>query len=152
MDSRRRLINYILLNVIVSALVSGTILFFYDRLSRQNCATTLPPTTPAADGIRAEILSLAGAGTAESEVVTIQNDGSEPLFLTGWYLRDAQGLTYTFPQVTLHPGATLKIHTGSGRDTAADLYWGRSNPVWTSGELAALYDIQNVARAFYRVP
>jgi hypothetical protein len=152
MDSRRRLINYILLNVFVSALMTGTILFFYDRLSRNNCATSLPATTPVADGIRAEILSVAGAGIADSEVVTIKNDGSDPLILTGWYLRDAQGLTYTFPQITLHPGATLKIHTGSGHDTAADLFWGRSNPTWSSGELAALYDIQNVARAFYRVP
>jgi hypothetical protein len=152
MDSRRRLVYYILLNVFVSALVSGTILLFYDRLYRKNCDTTLPSTTPALDGIRAEILSVAGAGTADSEAVTIGNDGSTPLILTGWYLRDPQGLTYTFPQVTLHPGAALTVHTGSGRDTAADLYWGRSSPVWSSGELAALYDTQNVARAFYRVP
>jgi competence protein ComEC len=54
--------------------------------------------------------------------------------------------------VTLHPGATLKIHTASGHNTAADLYWGRTSPLWASGELAALYDAQNVARAFYRVP
>jgi hypothetical protein len=152
MDSRRRLLYYILLNVLVSALVSGTILLFYDRLYRKNCDTTLPSTTLAPDGIRAEILSVASAGTADSEAVTIKNDGSTPLILTGWYLRDAQGLTYTFPQVTLHPGAALTVHTGPGHDTAADLYWGRSSPVWASGELAALYDTQNVARAFYRVP
>lgn len=152
MDSRRRLLYYILLNVFVSALVSGTILLVYDRIYRTNCATTLPATTPAQDGIRAEIISIAGAGTAPSEIVTIINDGSGSLILTGWYLRDAQGQTYTFPQVTLHPGAPLKVHTTAGQDTAGDLFWGRSSPVWTSGELAALYDAQNVARAFYRVP
>ncbi len=152
MDSRRRLVYYILLNVFVSALVSGSILLFYDRLYRKDCATSLPAGTPALDGIRAEILGVASAGRVESEVVTLRNEGASALILTGWYLRDDQGLSYVFPQVTLHPGATLNLHTGSGRDTAADLYWGRSGAVWSSGELAALYDTQNVARAFYRVP
>jgi hypothetical protein len=152
MNSRRRLINYILLNVFVSAVVSGMILFFYDRAYQKKCVTSLPDVTQAVGGIQANILSIAGAGTPESEIVTIQNAGSEPLVLTGWYLQGSPGFSYTFPQLVLHPGAVVQVHTISGQDTATDLFAGRSQPLWESGGLAALYDSHNVARAFYRVP
>lgn len=152
MDSRRRLVSLILLNVLVSALVTGTILFFYDRAFRADCGLTLPVSTSLAAEIQVEIVSIAGARDAASEVVTIKNSGDQVVLLTGWYLRDSQGLTYTFPQLTLHPGALVQLHTGTGDDSATDLYWGRTAPVWTSGELAGLYDTRNIARAFYRVP
>ncbi|HTX80041.1 MAG TPA: hypothetical protein VMC62_10245, partial [Longilinea sp.] len=65
---------------------------------------------------------------------------------------DSKGNTYTFPQLTLYPGVIVQLHTIAGQDSPSDLYWGRSTPAWTSGELVALYDSQNIARAFYRVP
>jgi hypothetical protein len=153
MKTRRRLVSYILLNIFISAAVTGSLLFFYDRTySRQDCCPTLPVATPFPGEIKAEIVSIVGTGIAASEIVTVKNNGADPLVLTGWYLKDSQGSTYTFPQLTLFPGASLKIHTLSGEDTASDLYWGRSSPAWESGELAGLYDPQNIARAFCRIP
>jgi len=158
--NRRRLFYYILLNIFVSAAVTGTILFFYDRSHRSANATALTVPTPAgptvvspaSDEIKAGIVSVIGAGTAASEIVVVQNDSTGPLVLTGWTLKDGQGNTYVFPQLTLYPGGTLQVHTAAGQDTAVDLYWGRSSPVWSPGELAALYDAGGVARAFYRIP
>ena len=101
------------------------------------------------------IVGVIGAGTIADERVVIQNNGSEKLLLTGWYLEDNQGVIYTFPQspqLALFPGAIVQVYTQSGTDTLPDLYWGRSAPVWISGELVALYDPQNIVRAFYRVP
>jgi len=103
-------------------------------------------------GVNADILSVAGAGTLASESVTIQNTGDAPLPLSGWMLKDSQGSTYTFPQLTLYPGGTVQVHTGSGTDTAADLYWQRTSPIWETGDLVGFYDSQNIARAFYRIP
>ena len=151
MNSRRRTVSFVLLNIFVSALVTGTILFFYDRAHQNDC-TSLPQTTPAAAGVTVVITGVGGAGTADSEIVSVRNDGANPLTLTGWTLKDSQGNTYTFPQLTLYPDGIVQVHSASGKDTASDLYWDRSSPVWTSGELAALYDAQNMARAFYRVP
>ena len=74
------------------------------------------------------------------------------MVLTGWYLTDNSGLTYTFPQLGLYPGGKVQVHTAPGSDTPTDLYWGYSSPIWTSGELAILYDTHAVARSFYRVP
>ncbi len=158
--NRRRLLYYILLNIFVSALVTGTILFFYDRSHRLNPATapglsTLSSSAKAsavANTVKLNIVSIVGAGRAASEMAVIQNDGTSPFILTGWSLKDSQGNAFIFPQLTLYPGGTIQVHTAGGDDTAVDLYWGRTNPVWTPGELAALYDPGNVARVFYRVP
>ncbi len=151
MNSRRRSVSFILLNVLVSALVTGTILFFYDRAHQNDC-TSLPQVTPAVAEVTVVISGVNGAGTVGSEIVSIRNDGENELVLTGWTLKDSQGNTYTFPQLTLYPAGVVQVHTTTGKDTASDLYWDRSSPVWTSGELAALYDAQNLARAFYRIP
>jgi len=41
--------------------------------------------------------------------------------------------SYTFPAgFTLDAGATVTLHTGSGTDTATDLYWGAGAPIWNN--------------------
>jgi len=156
----RRVIYYLLLNIFVSATVTGAILFFYDRSHSADCGVSLAAPTSSGSttlaavsgGVKVNIASIIGAGTASSEVVVLQNIGTSPLVLTGWQLKDSRGDTYTFPQLTLYPSGTVQVHTAAGHDTAVDLYWGRSSPVWTTGELATLYDVNGTARAFYPVP
>jgi len=151
--TRRRLVLYLLLNALVSVLVSGAILFFYDRANQKtDCGTSEIIPTLVFGSLNADIVSVTGAGVLASESIIIQNNGDAALLLTGWALKDSQNSIYTFPQLTLYPGGTVQVHTGMGTDTSADLYWRRSEPVWESGELAALYDPQNIARAFYRIP
>jgi hypothetical protein len=155
MKSRSRLVYYLLINIFVSALATGTVIFFYDRAHRADCVPALQDAAtllPGNDEINVNILGVIGVGTLTDERMVIQNNGTQELVLTGWYLADNQGLAYAFPQVTLYPGVKLQVHTTSGKNSPSDLFWGRSAPVWTSGELAALYDTQNIVRAFYRVP
>ncbi len=154
--NRRRLFYYILLNIFVSAAVTGIILFFYDRSHRADFfpgafIPTLSGSTISPD-VKVNIVSVIGAGMAASEIVVIQNVGTGPLVLTGWRLKDRQGNSYTFPQLTLYPDGTVQVHTAAGEDTAVDLYWGRKDPAWSPGELVGLYDMGGVARAFYRIP
>jgi competence protein ComEC len=156
----RRVIYYLLLNVLVSVMVTGAILFYYDRGHRADCAltpafATLAGSTalpPASGGVKVNIVSIIGAGTAGSEIAVLQNIGTEALVLTGWQLKNSRGDSYTFPQLTLYPNGTVQVHTAAGHDTAVDLYWGRSGPVWTTGELVTLYDATGAGRAFYSVP
>jgi hypothetical protein len=155
MNSRRRLVYYTLVNIFVSALVTGTIIFFYDRAHPANCGGNLPndsTVSPVAAGVDVSIISVIGPGSLANEQLVIKNNGHDALVLTEWTLKDSKGITYTFPQLTIYPGGTAQIHTGSGTDTASDLYWRRSSPVWESGDLAVLYDSQKIARAFYRIP
>jgi hypothetical protein len=151
--TRRRLVLYLLLNALVTVLVSWAVLYFYNRANpRQDCSTIEPVSTLASASVKVDIISVSGAGALASEAVTILNNDDTAFTLTGWTLKDNQGDSFIFPDVTLFPGAVVQVHTGTGTNTAADLYWQLSAPVWKSGQLVALYDPQNIARAFYRVP
>jgi hypothetical protein len=155
MKSRPRLFFTLLINVFVSAIVAGTVIYFYDRAHRAECIVPLPNTATVSPSLGAQsvnIIAVIGVRSITEERLVIQNDATKESLLTGWYLTDNKGLVYTFPQLMLSPGARVQVHTASGKDTPTDLYWGRSSPAWTSGELVALYDAQNIARAFYRVP
>ena len=156
MKSRRQLFLYILLNIFVSACVTGSILYFYDRTHRTISSpindTSLPVLATASGEVSLQILSVVGAGVAESEMVVIQNNGPEAVILTGWHLQDADDNIYTFPQLSLYPGGSVQVHTAAGVDSAVDLYWGRLAPVWGSGEAVALFDPQGTLRAMYQIP
>lgn len=161
---RRKLASYLLLNVFVSACVTGAILFWYDRNYRATLApAAMPPTAsagkPAAAGtpapqtdIPVEIESVIGAGTLTAETAIIHFSGEGQLELAGWQLKDEDANTFTFPQLTLYQNGSIQVHTASGTDTVIDLYWGVPDPVWGSGENARLYDAQGNLRAVYRVP
>lgn len=164
---RRKLIQYLLLNVFVSASVTGGILFWYDRNYRaigpppvlQVQATSAgsdnsapAPNTEIQTDIPVKISSVVGAGVLASEIAVIQFQGDGQLDLTAWQLKDEDGNTYTFPKVSLYPGGAVQVHTAAGSDTVIDLYWGTGEGIWSSGEEARLFDSQGNLRAVYRVP
>jgi Lamin Tail Domain len=162
---RRRLLLYLLLNVLVSVCVTSAILFWYDRNYRSVSQSAVQPAAPLVSKnvaasqatldpnaeIPVEIVSVIGAGTLSAEWVVVSNTGEDPINLANWELRDEDRNVFIFPQVILHTGL-VQIHTISGTNTAIDLYWGKSNPVWESGEEAKLVDPSGTVRANYNVP
>ncbi|MGW1396678.1 lamin tail domain-containing protein [Streptomyces nigra] len=64
------------------------------------------------------------------EWVEITNNTRRTVNLDGWTLEDEDGHTYTFDHYRLEGRATLRIHTGIGRDTDSDLYQDRRHYVW----------------------
>ncbi|MFC7076935.1 lamin tail domain-containing protein [Haloarcula halophila] len=68
-----------------------------------------------------------------AESVTVTNRGDESLSLDGWTVSDEAAHRYTFADLTLAPGASVTLHTGSGTDTETDRYWGRDGAVWNNG-------------------
>jgi hypothetical protein len=161
---RRRLILYLLLNVFISACVTGAILFWYDRNYRTAALSPVQPAPVSNDDsapqptfnpqvdIPVEIVSIVGAGTLNAEWVIVRNAGSEPLNLAGWQLKDSDRNVFIFPNLTLNNGGAVQIHTIAGTNTVIDLYWGETEPVWQSGEKAALLDPNGNVRAVYQVP
>lgn len=68
------------------------------------------------------------------EYVVLENAGDATVDLSGWTVVDEAGHTYTIPDgVSLAPGERVTVHTGSGENTATDLYWGAGSPVWNNG-------------------
>ncbi|MDX3696253.1 lamin tail domain-containing protein [Streptomyces europaeiscabiei] len=66
----------------------------------------------------------------DREWVELTNTTRRAVNLDGWTLKDASGRTYTFDHYRLAGRATVRIHTGEGRDTRTDLYQDRRNYVW----------------------
>ncbi|MFF7176958.1 lamin tail domain-containing protein [Streptomyces sp. NPDC008121] len=65
-----------------------------------------------------------------AEWIEITNTTRHSVNLKGWTLRDDDGNRYTFDRVRLAGRATLRIHTGEGRDTRTDLFQDRRDYVW----------------------
>jgi len=160
---RRKLFYYLLLNIFVSATVTGGILFWYDRNYRASLPA-VPQSAPAVgaaeplstinpqDDIPVKISSVVGAGTLSSEIVVVKFEGKGQLDLASWQLKDEDGNIFKFPKLTLYPNGAVQIHTAIGTDTVIDLYWGIGEAAWSSGENARLFDAQGNLRAVYRVP
>jgi hypothetical protein len=163
---RRRLLPYLFLNVLVSACVTSAILFWYHQnyrsvsqsavqpaapLINQNVSAPQPTLDPDVD-IPVEIVSVIGAGTLSAEWVVVRYTGDDQINLANWELRDGDKNVFVFPQLILHPNGAVQVHTASGTNTVIDLYWGKSDPVWESGEEAQLFDSSGNVRAKYKVP
>ncbi len=107
-------------------------------------ATATPEPATVAAGAVLRIVTVFNEGRQEHVVIT--NEGSQAQNLQGWVLESAPGGTqrYTFPDVTIGPGATLRVHSGRGSAAAAapptDLVWTGRN-VWNNaGDTAVLFD------------
>jgi hypothetical protein len=76
------------------------------------------------------------------EWVDIANTGATAADLDGYTVTDAGSNAYLFDEpFILAAGASVKLHTGTGTDTATDRFWGRSSHVWSnSADNATLND------------
>jgi hypothetical protein len=149
MHPSRRLIFYLLLNIFVSACVTLSILYVYDRNQRA-AAPALPAVQSEAASL--EIAAVIGAGLLDSETLLVRNTGQDAVDLNGWQVRDADGNTYTFAPLSLPANAAIQLRTAPGKDSVVDLYWGLSATVWSSGETASLLDPAGNIRSVYQVP
>ncbi len=106
-------------------------------------ATAAPEPVTVAPGAVLRVVTVFNEGRREHVVIT--NEGSQAQNLQGWVLESAPGgQRYTFPAVTVAPGATVRVHSGQGSAAAAapptDLAWTGRN-VWNNaGDTAILFD------------
>ncbi|GGR87505.1 hypothetical protein GCM10010269_28340 [Streptomyces humidus] len=70
------------------------------------------------------------ARSLNREWVELTNTTRHVVNLDGWTLSDERGETYTFRHYRLAPRATVRVHTGEGRDTRSDLFQDRHREVW----------------------
>jgi hypothetical protein len=156
--NRKRLLYYLLLNVLVSVCATASVLFIYDRYYRSPAVQTVESqpakqaSSAALEPANMEIATVVGAGLPSSEMVVLRNTGQTQVKLSGWKLHDEDSNVYTFGELTLPPGGAVQLHTASGKDTLIDLYWSLTAPVWRSGETATLLDAAGTVKSVYKVP
>ena len=65
-----------------------------------------------------------------NEWVTVVNTGRSGVNLTGWTLTNDARQTYRFTHLWLAGHSSVRVHTGIGHDTAANVYQDRRHYVW----------------------
>ena len=115
--------------------------------------TPLPTPLPSSGELSIEITEVLGVGQVEQERVVITNRGDKLAGMQDWTLSGAGGNTYTFPNFRLWAGGGVTVHTRDGQDgnPPANFYWGKSEPVWSAGDLITLKDAQGTVLATYTV-
>lgn len=112
-------------------------------------ATATPTPTPSASGsdnaIELRVIQYTGEGSdhdnPNNEWVEFENTGDGAVNLQYWRLEDKANHDYSFPDVTLQPGDTVRVYTGSGSNTDSELYWGSSRAIWNDdGDIVYLYN------------
>jgi hypothetical protein len=68
----------------------------------------------------------------DGEWVLLTNTTGKSVSLTHWTLRDKANHIYVFPAFALKAHKSVEIHTGTGKNNAANLYWGHKPPKSTS--------------------
>lgn len=154
LDPGRRLLVYVVVNVIISALTTLIVMALWTNytLSEQPQFGSAASNSPAPSTGELTITAIIGAGDLANERVAIEHTGSQDVTLAGWRLRDQNGNEYRFPALVLHPGASVDVFTGQGENSASGLYWGRMVAVWATGEEATLLDASGNVQATYTVP
>ncbi|MBL7160252.1 MAG: thermonuclease family protein [Candidatus Aenigmarchaeota archaeon] len=66
------------------------------------------------------------------EYVTFRNKCFHPISLDGLLLKDHANASFSFPDIMLANKSTVTLHTGSGKDSATDLFWGKTRAVWNN--------------------
>lgn len=114
----------------------------------QPATATPEPPSPAGVKIRA----VNNPGNLADEHVEIVNDGSVGLNLQGWKLQRSGGPEYTFGDLLLLPGGSVRLYSAAGSDSTIARYWGQAAPVWQGGAQAVLTSAQGQEIARYVVP
>jgi LysM repeat protein len=110
---------------------------------------TLPPQ-PERTIIK--ILTIVGVDDLATEHLQIQSLSPEALSMEGWRLETNDGQVYYFPKITLFEHGAVDLYTRAGINSVVALYWGRSTPIFQSGDQAVIYDAKGNVQAVYSIP
>jgi LysM repeat protein len=114
--------------------------------------TPLSTSPPSGSQPQVTIEEVIARGNYAGESIIISNSG-QPVRLENWTLSDQQGHVYAFPNLSLGTGGSVRIHTGSGRNSPTDLYWGLEAAIWgEAGDVASLRDNQGKLVDAYSLP
>ncbi|MCP4309009.1 MAG: hypothetical protein GY788_29885 [bacterium] len=85
------------------------------------------------------------ADDPNGEWIAIANEGSDPIDMSAWILRDESTQhRFQFPDgFILDNNDEVLVRSGCGRDSATDLYWCADDPVWSNGGDTAILQLSS---------
>lgn len=173
-----RLIFYLILNIIVSAASTLTVLWLWERAhsvpesdqtdesatsgetgisalestSTSQATSILDEIEWADEDPRIAIRTVVGAGNIELEYIEVFNQSDGAVNMTGWQIVDEMENEFTFPALILNNGGSVKVYSKAGDDTVIELYWQAEASIWQSGETVKLLDSDGNTAATYSIP
>ncbi|MBG0786429.1 MAG: lamin tail domain-containing protein [Anaerolineaceae bacterium] len=175
MKTKKSLLFYILLNILISAATTLIVLLIWQAAhptpdisitladpnssssdvqpTEETLAATSQPTTEfLQEGLTIAIPSVVGAGNLEMEFVQILNQSDGAINLSGWQIQNGRGQAFTFPAMILNQDGAVEVHSKAGTNTVIELYWQSDTPIWQSGDTVTLVDASGETQATYQIP
>lgn len=114
--------------------------------------TLLPTLTlPPLDEVNVNITQIIGPGDLPRETLIILNQGAGTS-LEGWRLEGSSLANFTFPDLFLFSGGSIRIHTAAGQNTPSDLYLSQGEAAWPPGTTITLRDAEGNGISSFTVP
>ncbi|MCB2202834.1 lamin tail domain-containing protein [bacterium] len=172
MKNKSKLVFYLILNVLVSAATTLTVLLIWQATHPQPEIVDIPaaPSTgqiddsasteeipaPTLDLLQQDyqvsIRTVVGAGNLDMEYVEVINQSSGAVDLTGWQLINPDEVRFDFPALILNEGGAVEVHSKTGQNTVIELFWQADTPLWASGDTVTLQDADGTVQATYSIP
>ena len=174
MNQAKKLIFYISLNIIVSAVTILAVLYIWEKTQLKDVLLESGNDSPAAStgngeetseegagNLLVEIGVVGGVGNLATEYVRLTRQDSDPgdtVSLTGWRLADGKDQDFVIleqsglPSLELHGQGAVNIYTKEGASNPIELYLGLPEPIWGPGETVQLIDPDGVVHDTYQIP
>jgi hypothetical protein len=174
MNQAKKLLFYLVLNIIVSAVTILAVLYIWertqlgsvlldagDRPAASDQAESEPEETEDSQGLLVQIGEVGGIGNLSTEYVRLTRPNGDPedtISLQGWRLQDEDNNNFVIleqsglPSLDLHGQGAVNIYSKEGSSNPIELYLGLSDPIWQPGETVTLLDPEGEVHDTYIIP
>lgn len=171
MNQAKKLLFYIVLNVVVSAVTILGVLYIWEKTQLKDVLLDTDSQTsetevvdPGGEGneeLLIEIGEVGGIGNLATEYVRLERPDSSPddtVSLQGWHLVDEDNNDFVIleqsglPSLDLHGQGAVNIYSREGASTPIELYLGLDSPLWEPGETVSLVDPEGNVHDTYQIP
>ena len=171
MNQAKKLLFYIVLNVIVSAVTILAVLYIWEKTQLKDVLldTDGQASSPAAvetegensQDLLIEIGEVGGIGNLATEYIRLErpdSESSDTVSLQGWRLADENNNDFVIleqsglPSLDLHGQGAVNIYSKEGASNPIELYLGLDSPIWEPGETVTLIDPEGYVHDTYQIP
>lgn len=174
MNQAKKLLFYVVLNIVVSAVTIVAVLYVWENTNLKNVlfnSGDIPAEVSTSgateeegattENLLIEIGEVGGIGNLATEYVRLVRPESEPgdtISLQGWSIKDENNNEYNILEksgvasLDLHGQGAVNIYTKEGDSNPIELFLNLSDPIWEPGETVTLLDPEGEVHDTYIIP
>jgi hypothetical protein len=173
MNQAKKLLIYLVINIIVSAITILGVLYLWENTRLKNVLFNIgDQPSPVASSEESQpgeetgnfliqIGEVGGVGNVATEYVRLirpESESEETLSLQGWHIRDENNHNFNILEqsglasLDLHSQGAVNIFSKEGDSNPIELYLDLSDPIWEPGETVTLIDPNGEVHDTYLIP